>query len=324
MDKKRIIVMTAFVATVFCTEAQVKVANNNNVGIGTNIPEKKLHINGELLVNSYEVDWGRAIWTKVYNKSACSYNLWNAYYGKDVFYVCGDGYLWTMKGGYFGSDIALKKNIEPIYGALDLVKKLNGVKYQYNDIGVVSEKDSTDENSSNDEYRMGFIAQEVELIVPEVVKTMPDSTKAISYTDLIALLVEAIKEQQNIIENLQLEIASQKDALDVCCNKNQKSIQEFEFADPTDEEMEDMKIYQNAPNPFHKNTTIQCYIPQTIQKAELCVYNMQGVQLKCLTVLERGTTTIQIQAGQLAAGVYTYLLMGDGKTSDAKQMILTK
>ena len=47
-------------------------------------------------------------------------------------------------------------------------------------------------------------------------------------------------------------------------------------------------------------------------------------RLKCITVTERGMTTVQIHAGQLAAGVYTYLLIGDGKASDAKQMILTK
>jgi hypothetical protein len=69
---------------------------------------------------------------------------------------------------------------------------------------------------------------------------------------------------------------------------------------------------------------IRCYIPETIQKAELCVYDMQGSQLKCILVSERGTTAIQIQAGQLAAGIYTYLLIGDGKTSDTKQMILTR
>jgi hypothetical protein len=51
---------------------------------------------------------------------------------------------------------------------------------------------------------------------------------------------------------------------------------------------------------------------------------MQGAQIKCLTVLERGNVDIQIQAGQLSAGVYTYLLIGDGKTSETKQMILTK
>jgi hypothetical protein len=76
--------------------------------------------------------------------------------------------------------------------------------------------------------------------------------------------------------------------------------------------------------PFNETTTVSCYIPESIQKAELCVYDMQGSLIKCLLVSERGMTTIQIQAGQLAAGVYTYLLIGDGKTSDAKQMILTK
>ena len=62
----------------------------------------------------------------------------------------------------------------------------------------------------------------------------------------------------------------------------------------------------------------------SISQTELCVYNMQGIQVKCLPVTERGTVDIQIQAGQLSAGVYNYFLIGDGKTSDAKQMILTK
>ena len=62
----------------------------------------------------------------------------------------------------------------------------------------------------------------------------------------------------------------------------------------------------------------------SISQTELCVYNMQGIQVKCLPVTERGTVDIQIQAGQLSAGVYNYFLIGDGKTSDTKQMILTK
>jgi len=51
---------------------------------------------------------------------------------------------------------------------------------------------------------------------------------------------------------------------------------------------------------------------------------MQGTQVKCFTVSERGKVTVQIEAGQLTAGVYTYLLIGDRQASDAKQMILTK
>jgi hypothetical protein len=51
---------------------------------------------------------------------------------------------------------------------------------------------------------------------------------------------------------------------------------------------------------------------------------MQGTQVKCITVSERGNVNVQLQAGELTAGVYTYLIIGDKRTSDAKQMVLTK
>ena len=61
-----------------------------------------------------------------------------------------------------------------------------------------------------------------------------------------------------------------------------------------------------------------------MQNVQLCIYDMTGALLKCIVVPKRGTTEVQIQAGQLAAGIYTCLLIGDEKASEAKQMILTK
>ncbi|MDR0603211.1 MAG: hypothetical protein LBG80_02770 [Bacteroidales bacterium] len=46
------------------------------------------------------------------------------------------------------------------------------------------------------------------------------------------------------------------------------------------------------------------------------IYYAYMICKKCLLVSERGMTTIQIQAGQLAAGVYTYLLIGDGNLTN--------
>ena len=141
------------------------------------------------------------------------------------------------------------------------------------------------------------------------------------------------KEFQQEKESLRKELEMLKNALNLCCSINQSksaesdesiNTQEFDLADPTNAYSETMRVYQNAPNPFNERTTIQCYIPQTIKKVELCVYNMQGIQIKCLPISERGTVDIQIQAGQLSSGVYNYLLIGDNKTSDTKQMILTK
>ena len=325
------------------TMSQVKVINSN-LGIGTNSPTQKLHVEGNsviygklgincvpspshglqvygsALIDADNVSAGRTFSVYVKDNSSNSYYLHNNFLKQDVFYVKGDGWVWTKNGTLVASDISLKKNITPIKGALKKVLCLQGVSYQYND-----EQDGDGE----EDFRLGFIAQEVEKHFPEVVKEMQDGSKAMSYSDLIAVLVEAIKEQQVIIENLQKEVESQRGILNSCCaetpktsmqNESNSSIQQFNLTYSAEE----MRVYQNAPNPFNVHTTIQCYVPQDIKKAELCVYNMQGVQVKCLTVSERGICAVQIQAGQLTAGVYSYFLIGDGKTSEAKQMILTK
>ena len=89
------------------------------------------------------------------------------------------------------SDERIKENIITIDSALDKVNKLRGVYYNRKDINT-SQK------------QIGFIAQEVETVIPEVVLTANDElkTKSISYGQINALLVEAIKEQQTIIDNL--------------------------------------------------------------------------------------------------------------------------
>lgn len=178
------------------------------------------------------------------------------------------------------------------------------------------------------------MAQELQEIFPELVNTDDTNRWAINYVAMIPILTSAINELQQGVENrdsvidaLQQKVTSLENILVACCsnNKTQKSMQEFDLTDLIDDaQSEEMKVYQNAPNPFTETTIISCYIPETIKKAELCIYDMSGSRLKCLMVTDRGTTNIQIQAGQLAAGVYTYLLIGDGKNSDAKQMILTK
>jgi hypothetical protein len=99
------------------------------------------------------------------------------------------------------SDIRFKKNITPLENSLEKIKKLQGVKYEWNEFV----------NSVRDGYKLnvpiiGLIAQDVEKIVPEVVdlwKLSEDcqDARSIDYPRLIPVLIEAIKEQQIIIEN---------------------------------------------------------------------------------------------------------------------------
>ena len=52
----------------------------------------------------------------------------------------------------------------------------------------------------------GFIAQEVEKVIPEIVRTNDDDKKAINYNGITSVLVKAIQEQQTIIEDLKSRI----------------------------------------------------------------------------------------------------------------------
>jgi hypothetical protein len=94
------------------------------------------------------------------------------------------------------SDIRLKDNIQPLEGALEKLLKLTGVTYNW--IGQEGK-------------RIGFIAQEVEKVIPELVFTnnnTEDKIKGIHLDNITAVLVEAIKEQQKIIEELKVRISN--------------------------------------------------------------------------------------------------------------------
>jgi putative lipoic acid-binding regulatory protein len=104
------------------------------------------------------------------------------------------------------SDIRVKTDIETITEPLSKVLKMRGVTFRRTD-------------SNLDKRQMGVIAQEVEPYVPEVVNTVEDELsdkyghKSVSYGNLTALLIEAIKEQQEQIEELKEEVKEIKDAV---------------------------------------------------------------------------------------------------------------
>jgi hypothetical protein len=195
---KKLGLLVSVMAITVALNAQIHVANNGYVGVKTTTPEKEFTVNGSVRINATAtIPFGSAISAIVTDQNACAYHLYSNYYAQDVFYVHGSGYLWCKLGGYFGSDIKLKKDIKNIDSPLSKLTQLHGVQYKY--------KDPQNKENEKDE-RIGLIAQEVEKIVPQVVKEMNDGTKAIAYTDLIGLMVEAMKEQQTQIEDLKKQV----------------------------------------------------------------------------------------------------------------------
>ena len=80
---------------------------------------------------------------------------------------------------------------------MDKVRKLNGVTWEWNDL-----VDDVTKQSPN----TGLIVQEVQEVLPQVVKERGDGHLGLDYSKMMGLLVEAIKEQQLQIENLKIEL----------------------------------------------------------------------------------------------------------------------
>lgn len=92
---------------------------------------------------------------------------------------------------YYTSDIRLKNNISPIQNSLSKILKLEGIKYNLNNV---------------EGEKLGFSAQELQKVFPELVKVGDNGYLSIDGTGLIAPLVEAIKEQQKEIDELKQKI----------------------------------------------------------------------------------------------------------------------
>jgi len=163
-----------------------------------------------------------------YNSGTDGYRgVYGREYSGNGYAVYASGDLYVSGTIYNPSDKRLKKNIAPINNALSIINQINPKTYDYR----------WDENKFKKAglaktKQMGFIAQELEQVLPHLIKetkltlSMPEytkkelqenpklrkeeevtmDTKAINYTALIPLLTQAIKEQQEIIKNLEIRI----------------------------------------------------------------------------------------------------------------------
>jgi len=317
MKKISIITIIVFVFLYFPSFSQLKVVSSGNVGIGTSSPGAKLEVSNSVPSLSHCAKFtGPSTLATVLigGSSQYSYEL----------YVGGDAY---SSGGWITSDELYKKNIQALEGNEVLAKlmKIDGKKYEFKskpELGDILKNDTLGmvPNFSPGEH-YGLIAQELEKEFPELVRL--DSitmTRAINYDGMIPILLEAIKMQQKQIVEMQGQINALEDN---CCQNSTKSASIGE-TDKIDLDGNLPKLYQNNPNPFSVQTTVKFEIPETVQSAQLHICNMTGTLLKTITVNQRGTGNVTINANEFVAGMYLYSLVCDGKIVDTKQMLLTE
>ena len=200
---------------------------SNNVGIGTTTPSSKLHINGDVKVGtniSVNNTFGNKASNKGINFESPSTGLQTARVDSDAFrfYFGGSGgggeVLRILEGGNVGigttspseklevngnilasgditafSDERLKEDIKPLQDSLEKVQAIQGVSF-------------VKKNDEDKKQKIGFIAQQLKEVLPEVVNENEDGIHSVAYGNITALLVEAVKEQQDIISQLEERI----------------------------------------------------------------------------------------------------------------------
>jgi hypothetical protein len=114
----------------------------------------------------------------------------------------GTGHLhgtWTADSSISTSDRRLKKDIEPLERTIEhsaVLRELRPVSFVMKDDGGIH----------TNKRRYGFIAQELERVLPDIVFALDNDTKAVAYQDLIAVLTLAIQEQDARLGTLESRI----------------------------------------------------------------------------------------------------------------------
>ncbi|MBN1597175.1 MAG: tail fiber domain-containing protein, partial [Bacteroidales bacterium] len=283
--------------------AQIKMLSNGYIGLGTNSPTSRLHIDGNKTTFS----------CTSCNNPVPFYVSWTyqhpcVYPGTDNIGMLGLsnkfwGYSYVQRG-YFDyityyvslnySDERLKKNEESVKEPLEKVKKLKPYRYDYDVSGSGSEHDRNISDQSLLTNRYGFIAQDLLEILPELVHY--DSTTslyAVDYTGLIPILAGALQELEKKVEQLESK------------EKENKNMSSDNLPDPTQK----AGIGQNRPNPFNEDTTIPYFLPSDTENAVFYVYDLQGKQILSRRVPERGNGEIVIFGSELQPGMYNYALI---------------
>lgn len=212
---------------------------------------------------------------------------------------------------YVPADQDMMQNIRPINGALSRILSARGVGYDLHEDNFehVSNEAKQAALKAAGSNKFGVIAQELQTCLPELVQMNEDGSLSIHYEGFIPLLIEAVKEQQKTIGQLEDQINYLKSCIHV----------EEEDGGSSDAPI----LFQNTPNPFSNETEIIFYIPGTATEATLNLYDLGGIQLRSFNVTENGFSSIRLYSTELLPGLYLYTLFVDGKEIDTKKMVLT-
>jgi len=264
------------------TITRMAILQNGKVGIGTASPTEALHVNGNI----------------------------------------------KYTGTLMSSDKKLKRNITPYTRGLDALMKITPITYEYNGKGGTMRGDA----------HVGLVAQELQSVAPELVEqfthremseaTLTEQHKVLHEANYLQirdnevkyLLINAVKEQQDKIENLEEELAEMKEMMRTVLDGQNTEINQQDI------NLDGRGAYleQNQPNPFNANTLIKYNVPTDVKNALVNIFDENGRLIHTERIAQMGAGQLSVKAGTITAGTYSYSLVVDGNVVDTKRMVIVK
>jgi hypothetical protein len=175
------------------------------------------------------------------------------------------------------------------------------------------EKASRNTESSLCAIQYGLAADQLKEVYPELVYEDKDGNVSINYIEMIPLLVQSINE-------LSQKIAMLEGGSDKAAKSKAKTTAIEDAAD----DMDQVRMDQNKPNPFSGSTVITLSVPKKAKQAAIYIYDLSGKQVESVPVEERGKTNITFYASNLSAGMYIYSLVVDGQVKVTRRMMVSE
>jgi trimeric autotransporter adhesin len=248
---------------------------------------------------------------------------------------------------YTGSDARFKTNVvaDDVKG-LDFIRLLRPVVYNFDtkkqtEFITKNMPDSTrkrhldlDFGPSTAIRQSGFIAQEVEKAAEQVGYNFHGVHKpehetdyySLAYSTFVVPLVKAVQEmdkqkteQDQKITSLMQQLDEQKQIISDLQKKvgTTTGVDQINSGNTTG-----FSMSQNEPNPFTHETIVKYTLPKQVSSAYMAVYDLSGKQVTTFAINQLNSTSITITSEKLAAGIYIYSIIADGKVMDSKRMII--
>lgn len=240
----------------------------------------------------------------------------------------------TASNMYIPSDSRLSENVVSLNergndtSTLDNLLGMNVIQYNMksripDEMPAGIENDSTGnvreayEYLKKDEMKMsarrhfGINAEELQKTYPDLVLEGQDGYLAVNYVELVPVLIKAIQELKQQVDELQGTEAAKKAPAKTSTTDDRNTTAKKNI------------LYQNTPNPAKEQTIIRYRLADNAKDAAICIFDMQGKMLKKIPV-SSDNDSVTINGYELGQGMFLYSLIINGQEIDTKKMIITK